>query len=314
MTTGNGSYDNATDSLDYKVGQRVKYWRLERGYTQKELAKKIGVSYWLILHYEKGKRRIPIERLYAIADALSVSIKDLVPVSNGKSYLENEEEEILNLVRKYKTINDQELCKVFYLLTKSAQLSEKNSRKAERMEIARNLVKAGVSVDIVSKIIGLSVDKYIKKKTDSIFQKIGKKIKGWRLARKYTQLELAKKIGITRQKISKYEQGRTTIPLDKLYDIAEALSISIIDLLPESAEDEDDKVENELPNVIEEYKKIENQELRNALIKSLFEGIRICEEKIRKAEKIKVAKDLVKGGISIDIILQTIGLSADQIA
>ncbi|MCM1002399.1 WO male-killing family protein Wmk [Wolbachia pipientis] len=310
MTTGNGSYDNAADSLDYKVGQRVKYWRLERGYTQKELAKKIGVSYRLILHYEKGKRRIPIERLYAIADALSISIKDLVPVSKG--YLENEE--ILNLVREYKTINDQELRKVFYLLTKSAQLSEKNSRKAERMEIARNLVKAGVSVDIVSKIIGLSVDEYIKKKTDSIFQRIGKKIKGWRLARKYTQLELAKKIGITRQKISKYEQGRTTIPLDKLYDIAEALSISIIDLLPESAEDEDDKVENELPNVIEEYKKIENQELRNALIKSLFEGIRICEEKIRKAEKIKVAKDLVKGGISIDIILQTIGLSADQIA
>ncbi|MCM1001375.1 MAG: helix-turn-helix domain-containing protein [Wolbachia endosymbiont of Melophagus ovinus] len=310
MTTGNGSYDNAADSLDYKVGQRVKYWRLERGYTQKELAKKIGVSYRLILHYEKGKRRIPIERLYAIADALSISIKDLVPVSKG--YLENEE--ILNLVREYKTINDQELRKVFYLLTKSAQLSEKNSRKAERIEIAKNLVKAGVSVDIVSKIIGLSVDKYIKKKTDSIFQKIGKKIKGWRLARKYTQLELAKKIGITRQKISKYEQGRTTIPLDKLYDIAEALSISIIDLLPESAEDEDDKVENELPNVIEEYKKIENQELRNALIKSLFEGIRICEEKIRKAEKIKVAKDLVKGGISVDIILQIVGLSADQIA
>lgn len=312
MTTGNGSYDNAADSLDYKVGQRVKYWRLERGYTQKELAKKIGVSYWLILHYEKGKRRIPIEKLYAIADALSVSIKDLVPVS--KSYLENEEEEILNLVREYKTINDQELRKVFYLLTKSAQLSEKNSRKAERMEIARNLVKAGVSVDIVSKIIGLSVDKYIKKKTDSIFQRIGKKIKGWRLARKYTQLELAKKIGITRQKISKYEQGRTTTPLDKLYDIAEALSISIIDLLPESAEDEDDKVENELPGIIEEYKKIENQELRYALIKSLFEGIRICEERVRKAERIKVAKDLVKGGISIDIILQTIGLSADQIA
>lgn len=49
-------------------------------------------------------------------------------------------------------------------------------------------------------------------------------------------------------------------------------------------------------------------------MKTLFEGIRICEEKVRKAERIKVAKDLVKGGISIDTILQTIGLSADQIA
>ncbi|EAL57966.1 transcriptional regulator, putative, partial [Wolbachia endosymbiont of Drosophila ananassae] len=59
---------------------------------------------------------------------------------------------------------------------------------------------------------------------------------------------------------------------------------------------------------------IESQELRHALIKSLFEGIRICEEKVREIERIKVAKDLVKGGISIDIILQIIGLSVDQIA
>ncbi|MFP3023636.1 MAG: transcriptional regulator, partial [Wolbachia sp.] len=73
-------------------------------------------------------------------------------------------------------------------------------------------------------------------------------------------------------------------------------------------------VENELPDLIKEYKEIESQELRNALIKSLFEGMHICEEKVRKAERIKVAKDLVKGGISIDIILQIVGLSADQIA
>ncbi|MFP3031759.1 MAG: transcriptional regulator, partial [Wolbachia sp.] len=53
------------------------------------------------------------------------------------------------------------------------------------------------------------------------------------------------------------------------------------------------------------------QELRNALIKSLFEGMRICEEKVRKAERIKVARDLVKEGISIDIILQSVGLPVD---
>ncbi len=73
-------------------------------------------------------------------------------------------------------------------------------------------------------------------------------------------------------------------------------------------------MENELLDLIKEYKEIESQELRNALIKSLFEGMHICEEKVRKVERIKVAKDLVKGGISIDIILQIVGLSADQIA
>ncbi|AOV87376.1 XRE family transcriptional regulator, partial [Wolbachia endosymbiont of Drosophila incompta] len=97
-----------------------------------------------------------------------------------------------------------------------------------------------------------------------------------------------------------------------LYAIAETLSINIMDLL-ELTEDADDKVENELPNLIEEYKEIESQELRYVLIKSLLEGIQIYEEKVKRAEKIKIAKDLVKKGISINIILKTIGISLDEI-
>ncbi|WP_425384416.1 WO male-killing family protein Wmk [Wolbachia endosymbiont (group B) of Eupithecia inturbata] len=295
-------------SLDCEVGEKVKNWRLERGYTQKDLAEKIGVKYRVILQYEKGNRRISIERLYAIAEALSISITDLIPAS--KSCLEDEGEEILNLIRKYKKINDQELRKMFCLLTKFVQVSEKSSRKSEKIKIAKGLVKAGVSVDIVSQAIGLSADECIEEKTGSIYYKIGKKIKEWRLVREYTQKDLGEKMSTTRHEVSNYEQGRTAVPLDKLYEMAEALSINITDLLI----DEGSTVENELPDLIKEYKEIESQELRNALIKSLFEGMHICEEKVRKAERIKVAKDLVKGGISIDIILQIVGLSADQIA
>ncbi|WP_264707476.1 WO male-killing family protein Wmk [Wolbachia endosymbiont (group A) of Acrocera orbiculus] len=293
--------------LDYEVGEKVKSWRLERGYTQKDLAEKIGVKYWVILQYEKGNRRVPIERLYAIAEALSISITDLIPVS--KSCLENEGEEILNLVREYKKINDHELRRMFCLLTKFVQVSEKNSKKTERIKIAKGLVKAGVSVDTVSKTIGLSADECVEEKTGSIYYQIGKKIKECRLVREYTQKDLAEKMSTTRHEISNYEQGRTAVPLDKLYEMAEALSINITDLLIEK--DEGSTVENELLDLIKEYKEIESQELRNALIKSLFEGIRICEEKVREIERIKVAKDLVKGGISIDIILQAVGLPVD---
>ncbi|WP_264704438.1 WO male-killing family protein Wmk [Wolbachia endosymbiont (group B) of Apotomis betuletana] len=296
--------------LDYEVGEKVKSWRLERGYTQKDLAEKIGVKYWVILQYEKGNRRISIERLYAIAEALSISITDLIPVS--KSCLEDEGEEILDLVREYKKINDQELRRMFCLLTKFVQVSEKSSRKAEKVKIAKGLVKEGISVGIVAKTIGLSADECVEEKVGSIYCQIGKKIKEWRLVREYTQKDLAEKMSTTRDEISNYEQGRTAVPLDKLYKMAEALSINITDLLIEK--DEGSKVENELLDLIKEYKEIESQELRNALIKSLFEGIRICEEKVREAERIKVAKNLVKRGISIDIILQIVGLSADQIA
>ncbi|WP_395460204.1 helix-turn-helix domain-containing protein [Wolbachia endosymbiont (group B) of Myelois circumvoluta] len=296
-------------SLDCEVGEKVKSWRLERGYTQKDLAEKIGVKYWVILQYEKGNRRVPIERLYAIAETLSISITDLIPVS--KSCLEDEGEEILNLVREYKKINDQELRRMFCLLTKFVKVSEKSSKKSEKIKIAKGLVKAGVSVDIVAKTIGLSANECVEEKVGSIYYKIGKKIKEWRLMREYTQKDLGEKMSTTRHEVSNYEQGRTAVPLDKLYEMAEALSINITDLLIEK--DEGSKVENELQDLIKEYKEIESQELRNALIKSLFEGIRICEEKVREAERIKVAKNLVKGGISIDIILQAVGLPVDLV-
>lgn len=296
-------------SLDCEVGEKVKNWRLERGYTQKGLAEKIGVKYWVILQYEKGNRRISIERLYAIAEALSVSITDLIPASKEKIGFKNEEGKILNLVREYKKINDQELRRMFCLLTKFVQVSEKSSRKSEKIKIAKGLIKAGVSVDIVAKTIGLSADECIEEKVGSIYCQIGKKIKEWRLVREYTQKDLAEKMNTTRHEISNYEQGRVATPLGKLYEIAETLSISITDLLTE--EDEGSRVENELPDLIKEYKEIESQELRNALRESLFEGIRICEEKVRKAERIKVAKNLVKGGVSIDIILQAVGLPVD---
>ncbi|WP_265017236.1 WO male-killing family protein Wmk [Wolbachia endosymbiont (group A) of Epistrophe grossularia] len=298
-----------TNSLDHEVGKKVRSFRLAKGYTQKDLAGKIGVTYQIVLQYEKGTRKISIEKLYAIAEILSIGIVDLIPVSNEKICFEDEGEKILNLVRKYKTINDQELRRMFCLLTKFVQVSEKNSKKTERIKIAKGLVKAGVSVDTVSKTIGLSADECVEEKTGSIYYKIGKKIKEWRLVREYTQKDLAEKMNTTRDEISNYEQGRTAVPLDKLYEMVEALSINIMDLL-ELTEDTDDKV---VPNLIEEYKKIESQELRNALMKSLFESIQICEEKVKRAEKIKIAKDLVKEEISMNIILQTTGLSLDEI-
>ncbi len=187
--------NKCSNFLDYKViGQEVRNRRLAKGYTQKDLAGKIGVTYQIILQYEKGTRKISIEKLYSIAEVLSINITDLILVSKEKIGLKNEEEEILNLVREYKKINDQELRKVFCLLTKFVQVSEKSSKKAEKAKIAKGLVKAGVSVDIVAKTIGLSADEYVEEKTGSIYYQIGKKIKEWRLVREYTQKDLAEKM------------------------------------------------------------------------------------------------------------------------
>ncbi len=105
----------ANTLIKYQIAQKVRSWRLKRGYTQKDLAGKIGVTYQIVLQYEKGTRKISIEKLYAIAEILSIGIVDLIPVSNEKICFEDEGEKILNLVRKYKTINDQELRRMFCL-------------------------------------------------------------------------------------------------------------------------------------------------------------------------------------------------------
>ncbi len=170
----------ANISIRYQIAEKLRSCRLAKGYTQKDLAEKIGVTYQIVLQYEKGTRKISIEKLCAIAKVLSINITDLIPVSNEKICFEDEGEKILNLVRKYKTINDQELHRMFCLLTKFVQVSEKNSKKTERIKIAKGLVKGGVSVDIVAKTIGLSADECVEEKGGSIYCQIGKKIKEWK--------------------------------------------------------------------------------------------------------------------------------------
>ncbi len=165
-----------TNSLDHEVGKKVRSFRLAEGYTQKDLAGKIGVTYQIVLQYEKGTRKISIEKLYSIAKVLSINITDLIPVSNEKICFKNEE---LNLIREYKRIGGQELRRMFFLLTKFIQVSEKSSKKAEKIKIAKGLVKAGVSVDIAAKTIGLSADECVEEKGGSIYCQIGKKIKEW---------------------------------------------------------------------------------------------------------------------------------------
>ncbi len=123
--------------------------------------------------------------------------------------------------------------------------------------------------------------------------------------RKYTQEGLANKIGVTPQKIYDYEQGHITVPLERLYKIAEALSVNIAVLL--LGQIEEVVARDELSGLIKEYKEIEDQDLRNGfyvLIKSLSEGIQIIEEKVKKAEKIEISKNLLRLGISIDIVSQ----------
>ncbi|MBR9984262.1 MAG: helix-turn-helix domain-containing protein [Wolbachia endosymbiont of Homalodisca vitripennis] len=295
----------SASNVSYGIGQRIENCRLMRGHTQIGLASQIGLTYQEVNSYEDGYIPIPIEVLYIIARVLSVDVVDLLPepvIVREDSY---EDEEILYLTKIYE---NQKLGKIVPSLVRFVHISEKINQEEARLEIAKNLVKEGVSVDIISQATGLSIYEYDNKEreicTDSIYYIIGQRIREWRLIRRYTQKDLADKVGLTLKEIHEYEIGYTAISFDKLYEIAGGLSVNIKVLLPKT--NEDNKEENKLMNLIRED---ENQE---SLVKSLTEGMKSSKEKVKKTEKIKVAKNLVRAGISTDVVLRASGLTADE--
>jgi transcriptional regulator with XRE-family HTH domain len=67
--------------LDYgneTVGQRLARLRKERGYTQVDLAKKIGIIQTLISDYELDKLRLSAEMAVRYAMALDITVDDLL--------------------------------------------------------------------------------------------------------------------------------------------------------------------------------------------------------------------------------------------
>jgi transcriptional regulator with XRE-family HTH domain len=66
------------------IGQRIARLRKERGYTQIELADKIGIIQNLVSAYERDQLRLSSEMIIRFALALEVSSDDLLGISSSK--------------------------------------------------------------------------------------------------------------------------------------------------------------------------------------------------------------------------------------
>lgn len=60
------------------TGEKIRMIRLEKGITQKQLAKLLNTSQQNLAQYESGKRKPKIETLHKIAYALNVPVTELV--------------------------------------------------------------------------------------------------------------------------------------------------------------------------------------------------------------------------------------------
>ncbi len=72
--------------IDVLVGQNIRICRLQKGLSQGELGRRIGVTFQQIQKYEKGANRVGASRLTQIADVLTVPIPTLfdgAPTANA---------------------------------------------------------------------------------------------------------------------------------------------------------------------------------------------------------------------------------------
>ena len=60
------------------VSLKIKYYRLQKGYSQQYLADKTAISLSTFRKIEKHEIALSVERLIAIANALGISVRDLL--------------------------------------------------------------------------------------------------------------------------------------------------------------------------------------------------------------------------------------------
>jgi len=95
-------YKLAPLSLGRKsIGQRITRLRKERGYTQKELVNKIGISQKLLSAYEVNRLKLSAEMAIRLANALEVSADELFGLKSQKN---SESKPSLKILRRLKKI------------------------------------------------------------------------------------------------------------------------------------------------------------------------------------------------------------------
>lgn len=66
------------DKLLLRLGHRIRVLRIKRGWTQVEMAEKIGLDRSFLADVERGKRNVSIRNLYFIAKGFRKSLSQLL--------------------------------------------------------------------------------------------------------------------------------------------------------------------------------------------------------------------------------------------
>jgi transcriptional regulator with XRE-family HTH domain len=127
--------DKPKDRIDViyqRVGHQIARLRFKANQTQEQLAGKAGLSRTSIVLIERGRQRIPIDRLYRIARELEVDIKEILPsMEDVFQNFQDQENEEMPFDESIDELNASEVTLIRKLIKKGL-LEAKNETKPSK--------------------------------------------------------------------------------------------------------------------------------------------------------------------------------------
>ena len=197
-------------SIDVFAGNRVRELRLMKGWTEKQLAKKIGVTFQQLQKYESAANRISASRLYLICKALNITISEFFSELYSRRRKQGKTMEILESIEVVR------LARLFFRMTSPEHQRLYKNGKSLVMKKRNKEGKSTITAKPAAIPNAHPVDIYV-----------GKQIWKFRIITNMTQRELAEKIVVGTQQIQKYEEGQTRVSVSRLHLICEAFEITI---------------------------------------------------------------------------------------
>lgn len=107
----------------HTIGERLTYWREYRGYSKRQLAKLAHLSHTTVGHIEHNEVVPTIDSLQALAEALCITVRELLPAMLGRARLTSA------------STNHTETCRHSATLLKQAQhlLDQRFTMRRERL-------------------------------------------------------------------------------------------------------------------------------------------------------------------------------------
>ena len=124
----------------------LKALRISKGYTQEDLAVKLGIAKSTVSMYENGKREPDLEMLENIADFFNVDMNRLTSKYQSNKITITE----LNLIKKYRSLDENG--KQFVDLTLEREYQRCNHVKVEKLIARGHESDKPIEVEIKSNI------------------------------------------------------------------------------------------------------------------------------------------------------------------